>query len=40
MTLNRDEYGSQRSGQPENVYYESIVRGLKSDVLTNTLADE
>ena len=29
MTLNRAEYGSQRSDQPENVNFEPIIRGLR-----------
>ena len=32
MTLNRAEYGSQRLDQPENINFEPIVRGLKSDI--------
>ena len=32
VTLNRAEYGSQRSDQPENVNFEPIIRGLKSDI--------
>ena len=32
MTLNRAEYGSQRSDQPESVNFEPIIRGLKSDI--------
>ena len=32
VTLNRAEYGSQRSDQPENVNFESILRGLKRDI--------
>ena len=32
VTLNRAEYGSQRSDQPENVNFEPIMRGLKSDI--------
>ena len=28
------EYGSQRTEQPENVNFEPIIRGLKSDILT------
>ena len=32
MTLNRPEYGSQQSDQPENVNFEPIIRGLKSDI--------
>ena len=32
MNLNRAEYGSQRSDQPKNVNFESIIRGLKSDI--------
>ena len=28
VTLNRAEYGSQRSDQPENVNFEPIIRGL------------
>ena len=32
VTLNRAEYGSQRSDQPENVNFEPIIiRGLKND---------
>ena len=31
VTLNRDEYGSQRTDQPENVNFEPIIRGLKDD---------
>ena len=31
VTLKRFEYGSQRSNQPENVNFEPIVGGLKSD---------
>ena len=31
MTLNRAEYGSQRSDQPENVNFEPIIKGLKID---------
>ena len=30
-TLNRAEYGSQRSDLPKNVNFEPIIRGLKSD---------
>ena len=32
LTLNRAEYGSQRSDQLENVNLEPIIRGLKSDI--------
>ena len=32
VTLNRAEYGSQRPDQPENVNFEPITRGLKSDI--------
>ena len=32
VTLNRTEYGSQRLDQPENVNFEPIIRGLKSDI--------
>ena len=28
----RAEYGSQQSDQPENVNFEPIIRGLKSDI--------
>ena len=31
VTLSRAEYGSQRSDQPENVNFDSIIRGLKND---------
>ena len=30
VTMNMAEYGSQRSEQPENVNFESIIIGLKS----------
>ena len=30
--MNMIEYGSQRSEQPENVNFEPIIRGLKSDI--------
>ena len=33
VTLNRAEYGSQRSDQPRNVNFEPIIRGLKSDLV-------
>ena len=33
-TLNRAEYGSQQSDQPENVNFEPIIRGLKTDIFT------
>ena len=36
MTLNRPEYGSQRPDQPVNVNFKPIIRGLKSDNLTET----
>ena len=36
MTLNRPEYGSQRSDQPENVNFEPIISGLKVIFLTET----
>ena len=32
VTLNTAEYGSQRLDQPENVNFEPIIRGLKSDI--------
>ena len=32
VTLNRAEYGSQWSDQPEDVNFEPIMRGLKSDI--------
>ena len=32
VTLNRAEYGSQWSDQPESVNFEPIIRGLKSDI--------
>ena len=32
VTLIRAEHGSQRSDQPENVNFEPIIRGLKSDI--------
>ena len=32
MTMNMAEYGSQRSDQPENINFEQIIRGLKSDI--------
>ena len=32
VTLNMAEYGSQRPDQPENVNFEPIIRGLKSDI--------
>ena len=31
VTTNIAEYGSQRSDQPENVNFEPMMRGLKSD---------
>ena len=31
VTLNMVEYGSQRPEQPQNVNFEPIIRGLKSD---------
>ena len=36
VTMNVAEYGSQRSDQPENVNFEPIIRGLKSDIFTET----
>ena len=33
VTLNMVEYGSQRLEQPQNVNFEPIIRGLKSDIL-------
>ena len=30
--MNMAEYGSQWSQQPENVNFEPIIRGLKSDI--------
>ena len=30
-TMNRTEYGSQQLDQPENMNFEPITRGLKSD---------
>ena len=32
VTMAMTEYGSQRSDQPENVSFEPIIRGLKSDI--------
>ena len=32
VTMNTAEYGSQRSDQPENVNFEPITRGLKSNI--------
>ena len=32
VNMNMAEYGSQRSQQPENVNFELIVKGLKSDI--------
>ena len=32
MTMNMAKYGSRRSQQPENVNFEPIIRGLKSDI--------
>ena len=32
------EYGSRRSQQPENVDFESIIGGLKSDVFVKSLS--
>ena len=32
VTLNRAEYGSQRSDQPEIVDFEPIIKILKSDI--------
>ena len=29
VTLNRTEYGSQLSDQPENINFEPIIRGFK-----------
>ena len=31
VTLNKAEYGFQRSDQPENVNFEPIIRGPKND---------
>ena len=36
VTLNKAEYGSQRSHQPVNVNFEPIIRGLKMIFLTGT----
>ena len=30
--MNRAEYGSQQSDQPEDVNFEPIIRGVKSDI--------
>ena len=32
VTMNMAKYGSRRSQQPENVNFEPIIRGLKSDI--------
>ena len=32
VTMNMAEYGSQQSNQPENVNFEAIIRGFKSDI--------
>ena len=32
VTLNMVEYGSQRPDQPQNVNFEPIIRGLKTDI--------
>ena len=32
VTMNMAKYGSRRSQQPENVNFEPIIKGLKSDV--------
>ena len=32
VTLNRAEYGSQWSDRPQNVIFEPIIRGFKSDI--------
>ena len=32
VTMNMAKYGNQRSQQPQNVHFETIIRKLKSDI--------